>query len=162
MKYCRYCGRELHDEAVICPGCGCAAPAPGANNALKSQLKNNEEKFRVVKTLSERLMVNGVIWVVIGAIQIALGIILALEFQLYWTLAVGVLNVMSSIDDFSYSKKVLTDSSEAFKKLSPLTGPVIVLIYNIVIGGLIGVAGSIYYFVAIRSFVILNKDLFEA
>lgn len=24
MKYCRKCGKELMDEAVICPGCGCS------------------------------------------------------------------------------------------------------------------------------------------
>jgi hypothetical protein len=23
MKYCNKCGKELFDEAVICPGCGC-------------------------------------------------------------------------------------------------------------------------------------------
>lgn len=24
MKYCNMCGKELMDEAVVCPGCGCA------------------------------------------------------------------------------------------------------------------------------------------
>ena len=24
MKYCTKCGKEIHDEAVICPGCGCS------------------------------------------------------------------------------------------------------------------------------------------
>ena len=24
MKYCANCGKELFDEAVMCPGCGCA------------------------------------------------------------------------------------------------------------------------------------------
>lgn len=24
MKYCSKCGKEIIDEAVICPGCGCA------------------------------------------------------------------------------------------------------------------------------------------
>ena len=23
MKYCQMCGKEIMDEAVICPGCGC-------------------------------------------------------------------------------------------------------------------------------------------
>ena len=24
MKYCQHCGKEIVDEAVVCPGCGCA------------------------------------------------------------------------------------------------------------------------------------------
>ena len=24
MKYCSKCGKELIDEAIVCPGCGCA------------------------------------------------------------------------------------------------------------------------------------------
>lgn len=24
MKYCQKCGKEIADEAIICPGCGCA------------------------------------------------------------------------------------------------------------------------------------------
>lgn len=29
MKYCSKCGKELFDEAIICPGCGCyATPTP--------------------------------------------------------------------------------------------------------------------------------------
>ena len=26
MKYCSNCGAEIHEEAVICPKCGCAVP----------------------------------------------------------------------------------------------------------------------------------------
>ncbi len=28
MKFCEKCGQELVDEAVICPGCGCAVGRP--------------------------------------------------------------------------------------------------------------------------------------
>ena len=33
MKYCSKCGKEIMDEAVICPGCGCAQEnnVPGSN-----------------------------------------------------------------------------------------------------------------------------------
>lgn len=24
MKFCQYCGREIADKAIICPGCGCS------------------------------------------------------------------------------------------------------------------------------------------
>lgn len=30
MKYCTHCGKELFDEAVICPGCGCEVKAKSA------------------------------------------------------------------------------------------------------------------------------------
>lgn len=43
MKYCSKCGKEIMDEAVICPGCGCAQEnnVPG-NNApqIKTALSN--------------------------------------------------------------------------------------------------------------------------
>lgn len=32
MKSCQYCGKELLDEAVICPGCGC--PTSEIGNTL--------------------------------------------------------------------------------------------------------------------------------
>ena len=28
MKYCKHCGKEIMDEAVICPNCGCAVEEP--------------------------------------------------------------------------------------------------------------------------------------
>lgn len=28
MKYCSQCGKELVDEAVVCPNCGCAVQTP--------------------------------------------------------------------------------------------------------------------------------------
>lgn len=28
MKYCSTCGKEILDEAIICPSCGCAVVAP--------------------------------------------------------------------------------------------------------------------------------------
>ena len=33
MKYCSKCGKELMDEAVVCPGCGCAQ----SGNAVQNQ-----------------------------------------------------------------------------------------------------------------------------
>ena len=32
MKYCVKCGKELVDEAVVCPGCGCAAGNENSNH----------------------------------------------------------------------------------------------------------------------------------
>ena len=35
MKYCTHCGKEIHDEAVICTGCGCAV------NEIKTKKSSN-------------------------------------------------------------------------------------------------------------------------
>ena len=29
MKFCRHCGKEIMDEAVICPNCGCGTEKAG-------------------------------------------------------------------------------------------------------------------------------------
>lgn len=34
--FCRYCGTQLHDRAVICPSCGC----PTSNNAAQQTTWN--------------------------------------------------------------------------------------------------------------------------
>lgn len=36
MKYCTKCGRELMDEAIVCPGCGCSQDNAAANNQQQS------------------------------------------------------------------------------------------------------------------------------
>ena len=37
MKFCGSCGKELVDEAVVCPGCGCAV---AANNVSGQDLQS--------------------------------------------------------------------------------------------------------------------------
>ena len=45
MKYCSKCGRELLDEAIVCPGCGCAVSnanqASDANSSTPVQQGSN-------------------------------------------------------------------------------------------------------------------------
>ena len=58
MKYCTKCGKELLDEAVVCPGCGCAvddkeyvdpfAPAPAQE---VSALKTVAKVFMIIGTV---------------------------------------------------------------------------------------------------------------
>ena len=77
-------------------------------------------------------------------------------------LIVGVLNIISSIQDMKYSKILLENPTGIVAKFEPITGPIITLVYNLVIGGVIGVVGSIYYFVAIRNYVMENKQFFAS
>ena len=47
MKYCSKCGKELFDEAIVCPGCGC--PVEGASvEAPKTQSPETKKTLRTV------------------------------------------------------------------------------------------------------------------
>lgn len=49
MKYCKKCGAELVDEAVICPKCGCAVEdQPVTSNVPAWQLKTNKSLLKYV------------------------------------------------------------------------------------------------------------------
>ncbi len=148
MKFCTHCGNEIMDEAVICPKCGCAVKKEVVSAPANSP--------SLLQQLSVKLHTNAIIWIVIGALQILGGL-----FINWFLLVVGVLNIISSVQDMKYSKTVLENPQGIIKKFEPLAGPIIVLVYNLVIGGIIGVAGSVYYFVAVRGFVMQNKTQFE-
>ncbi len=151
MKYCTYCGEKLFDETVVCPNCGC----PVDRQNVRTANSMSPDGGVLLNTLSQRLNINGIIWLVIGILQILGGV-----FINWVLLIVGVLNIISSVQDMQYSKTLLENPSGIVAKFEPLTGPVITLIYNLVVGGIVGVAGSIYYFLAIRNYVMENKQFF--
>ncbi len=164
MKFCTKCGKELFDEAVICPGCGCPAPSPQASCAPPFNAAQVNPTALLTK-LSEKVKTNAIIWLVIGILQLLAGIaLMSLDesFDTTFLMVVGALNIASGISDMNYSKKLLQNPTGIVKHFEALAGPIIVMIYNLVIGGLIGVIGSIYYLTAIRSFVMENKDTFLA
>ena len=158
-KFCTHCGNEVNENAVVCVKCGCAIPRTHTfSNSQATHFSQNSPISSypdIVNTISQRIQTNGIIWIVIGAIQILLGI------SVNWVvLIVGILNLVSSIQDINYSKSFPLNPVGIVNKVKPLTGPIITLIYNLVIGGIIGVAGSIYYFIAVRGFVLENEQTF--
>lgn len=156
MKYCSKCGKELFDEAVLCPGCGC--PVPPVQPTYAPPMTPQAD---LVPKLSEKTKTNGMIWLVIGILQLLAGFaLMSMEESSMFLLVIGVLNICNSISDLNYSKSVLQKPVGIVRRHEALAGPIITLIYNLVVGGLIGVIGSIYYLVAIRNFVMENKQAF--
>lgn len=148
MKYCSKCGNEMLDEAVVCVKCGCAFNQANANPTLQPQT--------LVKQLSDRVKIDGIIWLVIGALQILMGL-----FLNWILLIIGALNIVTAVQDLNYSKTVLENPVGIVEKFRPLTGPIITLVYNLIFGGVIGVAGSVYYLVGVRNFVLSNEAAFS-
>jgi len=149
MKFCTHCGKEILDEAVICIGCGCAVDGKERVDRSSADIST------LISTLSQRVLVSGIIWFAIGILQIVGGLMIN-----EYILIVGVLNIVSAILDLNYSRKLSEESTGIVARFEPVVAPIIALAYNLVIGGVVGVVGSIYYFVAIRSFVMENKETF--
>ena len=56
MKYCSHCGKEIMDEAVVCPYCGCAT---------ESKASVTDEPDKVLNVISFLLPILGAIMYVI-------------------------------------------------------------------------------------------------
>ena len=77
MKYCSHCGKELMDEAIICPGCGCAVE--GVRN--KTYARNNNDGL---------LTAAKVFMIIICAIYVLLGFIYIIIYSEYGYGASGI------------------------------------------------------------------------
>ena len=156
--FCKYCGKELSNDAAFCSNCGKQASEQQSSGGYTytPPTTNSSSSQALVIKFSERVKTNAIIWLVIGAVQIFLG------FYEEWVPIVGVLNIITAFTDFYYSKKVLQNPKGIVSRVKSLVAPILTLIYNNVFGGIIGVAGSIYYLVAVRGFVMENEQHFQA
>lgn len=66
MKFCDKCGTELHDDAVVCTGCGCAV----VENEFCAQVEKPKVKRKVK-----------VLWIVLSAVVLLLGAVAAILFM---------------------------------------------------------------------------------
>ena len=104
------------------------------------------------KTLSEREKIAAIIWLVIGIGQCLSGVLIIS----------GAWNIYAAITRFKQSKAVLTPWKGIVSNYdSWMTNIIIGLVINLVFGGVIGVAGSLYDMFAVRNFVLSNKQVFE-
>lgn len=156
-KFCAHCGNEVNENAVVCVKCGCAIPQAFTNGqASQVSYGTSLSSYQnIINTISQRIQTNGIIWIVVSAIQILYGI-----FVNWLVLIVGALNLVSAIQDINYSKSFPLQPVGIVDKVESLTGPIITLAYNLLVGGMIGVVGSIYYLVAVRGYVLENKQAF--
>ena len=112
----------------------------------------SEKLSSVTKTLSEREKISAIIWLIIGAIQvISMAGIIA-----------GAWNLYCAYTRFKQSKAVLNPWPGIIEQYDKsLTGIIISMVINFLLGGVVGVAGAFYDMFAIRAYVLKNKDAFE-
>ena len=69
VKYCSKCGAELHDEAVVCPKCGCAVDGVKVVNDQNATPQKKNVIALVGFILSFFVAIAGLICGIIGLVQ---------------------------------------------------------------------------------------------
>lgn len=132
--------------------------------------------MKLTQQLSGKIKTEAYVWIGVAVIQVILGLFnvitgIALfdEYEdgtsqlisgfLIWLVA--VVNFINSGKDLKYSKEIMENPVGIVEKYKPIKSVVITLVYNLLVGGLIGVVGSIFGFIT-RSFVVNNEKDFLA
>lgn len=161
-KFCENCGSELVEGNKFCPSCGADVYNKSSDNV--NNVMNSPEKVRkLITQLSQKNQTNAIIWGALGVVQIIIAMCTITYYGFatgIWTLVVGILNVYSGYKDFTYSKELLKKPVAIISRYESATPIAIALIYNLIFGGIIGIAGSLYE-ISIRNFVLNNKTEFE-
>lgn len=53
MKYCQYCGKQMAEDALVCPHCGQAVPGAISNDQAKSNIPQPNEDVENVPSHTE-------------------------------------------------------------------------------------------------------------
>ncbi len=144
-NYCYYCGNALMEDAAVCVKCGCATAE------TTSPIIGVAEKDQYYRKLSDYEKTSGIIWLVIGIIQVCtvVGIIC------------GIWNIIMAVQRLNYSKELMKKPSNVVKTFEDqMTGLIIILVLNIFLGALIGVIGAAFDFY-VRDYVLSNKEKFS-
>lgn len=159
--FCKQCGKQLVDNAQFCQYCGTKTVEQNAsifNNVCPPNYPSKpiQNVSYYTQQLSSKEQTSGIIWIVIGILQVFIGLFL------WWPiLIVAALNIFGATVSFKRSKKVLQPYPCLIQEYEKqLGGLIFALIYNILFGGLIGVIGNIYDF-STRNFVLANRNIFE-
>lgn len=163
---CSECGKEYSDKAFACPNCGnpthtTATPIPTQNQPQYATATQYQMNIPAVSPYAEKLAIkeqtSGIIWTVIAAIQVIIGI-----SGLWITLYIAVLNGFTAWGCFQKAKKVRNPYIGMVNEYEKqLTSLIIALVYNAVLGGIIGVAGNIFDLIT-RNYVLTNRAVFES
>ena len=100
MKYCSKCGKEIMDETVICPGCGCA---------VKNEVKPSEVSYDdcVRKSATTNI---------ISAVLLAVGVFCALFINVWVGAVLCLVTELIALVPNSKLQKALKNNYKSLEK----------------------------------------------
>ena len=139
MKFCKNCGYGVDESLDVCGNCNAAMDA--ANTLTDEKLT----------TLADRVKINGIIWLVIGILQL---------FCIY-SIPLGLWNIYAAYTNLKVAKEMPIRRVGLVGVYEPIVSPIINLVLNLILGAGFGVIGSLYYLICIRGYVMENKEYFN-
>ena len=139
MKFCKNCGYGVEEQYDVCGNCN--TPMDAANTLTDEKLT----------TLADRVKINGIMWIAIGILQLCTGVFFL----------VGLWNIYAGFTNLKVAKEMHYRRVGLVQVYEPLISPIITLLLNLFLGGVIGVIGSLYYLICIRGYVMENKEYFN-
>jgi RNA polymerase subunit RPABC4/transcription elongation factor Spt4 len=135
-KYCTNCGCQLTQGEKICRKCGRPVDKPPVQQTIKKATPV------LIKTLSNRIQLCTILWVIIGSFQLLLGLILfyvavlssswdsqsIISMLIYF--GIGSLNIYTTINLFKYKNKIISDFVGIVRANKINTATVINYFYN--------------------------------
>ena len=70
MKFCQKCGKEIIDEAVICPGCGCAVSDAKKENGGNDGLAVASKIFLIIGCIAQGWLLLPLAWCLPNTISV--------------------------------------------------------------------------------------------
>lgn len=155
IRFCEQCGAEIIQGAVYCSNCG---------NKIDYAIPENRDTetyewqglfqngIHVIHKISSKEKISTGIWVGIACVQALLGFI----FHFAWLAALW--NFLACFMNYRFIKKMNVYPVGVYTHYNDLLFSIIsTMIFNIVVGGIIGVIGGIYD-LTIRSYAMQNKE----
>ncbi len=159
--FCPKCGNEVPENQKFCPQCGTNLASPGG---------------ALIEGLIKKIKLDSYVWFGIAAMQVIIGLynlyvgFTLNSFYLNGTtniisgvvvLAIAAVNAITAKKDLDYCKEVPNSPVGIVAKYKPIKGLIITLAYNLLLGGYIGVVGSVFGFLT-RKYVLDHEAEFLA
>ena len=135
MKFCTKCGKELFDEAVICPACGCATEQPFKPTVNSAPTKD----IVALREFAEKATTMRNLGIVATVLMFGIGIIFSI---IIWVM----IPKLKRFSEMKPTNPLELAEFEAAKRKMQLgvnlsTMPILGIALSFVIGAIIGLAG---------------------
>ena len=94
--FCEKCGSSIDEDSVFCQKCGVETGKRQSSSQQVNQQGYDRTPNQLIQQLSSKVHTLGVMWMIIGCLQLLLGgaVLLFLDYTYWFVPLVGILNII--------------------------------------------------------------------